>query len=209
MTTFLSLINSCGITVYILLILAFITLALTIDKIIFYKKCAELPQNLLDIIESYNFSWQEFDKNLSKLPAKNIYRIFFTAIIQNRARPLWWLESRVADEAKIVEKQLALHLWILETITTAAPLLGLFGTIIGMMTSFKLIGAEGLLNHDASSGITAGVADALVATALGIIIAIFSLFVVNYFSRMQDHKMDELERFATKVIDHIKLDEKK
>ena len=94
----------------------------------------------------------------------------------------------------------------METIVTAAPLLGLLGTIIGMMDAFKLIGSEGLVNPHGPNGVTAGVAQALIATAIGIFIAIYSLFAFNYFSRKQDQAIDELERLGTRVLDHIKLD---
>ena len=74
-----------------------------------------------------------------------------------------------------------------------------------MMDSFKLIGSEGLLNVHGADGVTAGVAQALIATAIGIFIAIYSLFAFNYFSRKQDQAMDELERLGTRVLDHIRL----
>jgi biopolymer transport protein ExbB len=73
------------------------------------------------------------------------------------------------------------------------------------MSSFKLIGENGLVNP---SGITGGVAEALIVTAFGLTIAIFSLFAFNYFSSRVDQILDELERLGTRVIDHIKLDQK-
>ena len=192
-----------GIMICPLSLLCIVAIALICDKILFYKKLSRLPQNLFDLIETYDFKWEEFEALLVRLEAQNIYRKFFGIILQNKKQPIWWLESRAADEVKLIEKNLSSGLWILETIITAAPLLGLLGTIIGMMDSFKLIGAEGLVNP---TGITGGVAEALIATAFGLLIAIFSLFAFNYFSRKQDQVFDELERLGTRVIDHIKLD---
>lgn len=199
----LETINLGGITIYPLILLGIIALALIIDKIIFYKKFAILPQNLLNLIETYQFSWNNFEENLKKLPQENCYRRFFMVILQNKKNPIWWLESRAVDEAKQIEKSLTKNLWALETIVTAAPLLGLLGTIIGMMQAFRLIGNDGLLNP---TGVTAGVAEALIATALGIFIALFSLFAFNYFSKFVDQTIEDLERLGTKTIDHIKLD---
>jgi biopolymer transport protein ExbB len=188
-----------------LLLLCILATALIIDKILFYKKFVNLPQSLLALIETYDFNWNELSKKLEELPQKNSYRKFFSVILQNKKKPTWWLESRAADEGKLTEKELAKGLWILETIITAAPLLGLLGTIVGMMESFKLIGDGALLNP---SGVTGGVAQALIATAFGLFIAIFSLFAFNYFSRKQDQVLDEIERLGSRVIDHIKLDQK-
>jgi biopolymer transport protein ExbB len=195
-----------GFAIYPLFLLAIFSLAIICDKILFYQKLAKLPKSLRDIVEAYDFSWTKLEAELKKLSERNCYRKFFAVIAHNKTKPLWWLESRSADEAKLIEKEFAGGLWILETIVTAAPLLGLLGTIIGMMDSFKLIGSEGLLNVHGSDGVTAGVAQALIATAIGIFIAIYSLFAFNYFSRKQDQAMDELERLGTRVLDHIRLD---
>jgi biopolymer transport protein ExbB len=94
-------------------------------------------------------------------------------------------------------------MWVLDTVITAAPLLGLLGTIFGMMHSFKLIGPAGLLNP---GGVTAGVAEALIATAVGLLIALIALFAFNYLTRLQAQTLDEMERLGTRLLDHIRLD---
>jgi biopolymer transport protein ExbB len=88
---------------------------------------------------------------------------------------------------------------------TAAPLLGLLGTITGMMHAFKLIGTSGLVDP---TGVTGGVAQALIATALGLFIALIALFGFNFFSRRQAQTMDEMERLGTRLVDNIRLGEK-
>jgi len=108
-------------------------------------------------------------------------------IADNRHQPAWWVESRAGDEAGRIEKTLARGLWVLETIVTAAPLLGLLGTITGMMQSFNVvIGASTLV---APTQVTAGVAQALMRPALGLLIAVLSLFAFNLFSRMQSQAL--------------------
>jgi biopolymer transport protein ExbB len=194
-----------GSMVYPLSLLFILAVALVVDKILLYKNLVILPKKLYDLIETYNFKLNEFEAELSKLSKDNFYRKFFIIILENKKTPIWWLESRAQDEAKIFEKNINRNLWILETITTAAPLLGLLGTIIGMMSSFKIIGAEGLVNP---AGVTGGVAEALIATAFGLGIAIISLFAFNFFSKKNDQTLDELERLGTRIIDCIKLDAK-
>ncbi len=192
-----------GGSVYALLILFIVATALTIDKILLYKKLVNLPKKLFNLIETYNFKWSEFELELSGLNKENFYRKFFTIILENKKNPTWWLESRALDEAKIIEKNLNKGLWVLETIVTVAPLIGLLGTIFGMMRSFKIIGSQGLVNP---AGVTGGVAESLIATAFGLIVAIIALFAFNFFSKKNDQTLDELERLGTRIIDHIKLD---
>jgi biopolymer transport protein ExbB len=134
----------------------------------------------------------------------NAYKRFFGVIRDNRNKPAWWVESRAGDEAGDIEKILSRGLWILETVVTGAPLMGLLGTITGMMQAFKVIGGSGLV---APTQVTSGVTQALIATALGLLIALFALFGFNFFARMQSQALDHLERLGSRLIDHIRLDE--
>ncbi|WP_287812284.1 MotA/TolQ/ExbB proton channel family protein [Pseudomonas sp.] len=79
---------------------------------------------------------------------------------------------------------LARSLWIIETITTAAPLLGLLGTILGIIDTFKALASAGVSDP---GQISAGIGTALYATGLGIAIALFCIIFHNLFQ-------DRLER---------------
>ena len=65
--------------------------------------------------------------------------------------------------------------------------------------------AENTLRRGA--GVTGGVAEALIATALGLFIALVALFAFNYFSHRQAEVLDEMERLGTRLVDHIRLDQ--
>jgi biopolymer transport protein ExbB len=193
-----------GPMVYPLLLLGALALIIIVDRAVVYRSMLRLPRNLLDLVETYEFSWSELEAGLLKLPAGNAYRSFLGVIATNRTRPAWWVESRAGDEAGNIEKTLSRGLWMLETVVTGAPLMGLLGTITGMMQSFKMIGASSLV---APTQVTAGVAQALIATALGLLIAILALFGFNFFARMQSHALDRMERLGSRLVDHIRLDQ--
>ena len=185
-------------------LLGIIALAIMLEKAFVYWRFARLSSDLSHLIETVGFKWQDLEKILSGLDKRHYYKRFFEVVIANRHQPSWWTESRAADEAQLIETSLARRLWALETIVTAAPLLGLVGTVIGMMRAFKVIGSEGIVNPTA---VTGGVAEALIATVVGLIIALVALFGFNYFSRLQAKTMDEMERLGTRLIDHIRLDQ--
>lgn len=192
-----------GAMVYPLLFLGVVALLIILDRAVVYYRSLRVPALVLDLAETYDFSWEKLDEELLRLAPANSYRRFLGVIARNRAQPPWWIESRAGDEAGSIEKTLSRGLWVLETVVTAAPLMGLLGTITGMMQAFKVIGGAGLV---APTQVTSGVAQALIATALGLLIALFALFGFNFFARMQSHALDQMERLGSRLIDHIRVD---
>ena len=193
-----------GIFVVPLVVLGIVALAIMLEKAFIYWRYARLSSDLLNLVETYGFKWNDLEKILSGLDGRHYYKRFFEVVIAHRHQPAWWTESRAADEAQIIEASLTRRLWMLETIVTAAPLLGLVGTVVGMMSAFQVIGSEGIVNPAA---VTGGVAEALIATVVGLIIALIALFGFNFFSRLQSLTMDEMERLGTRLIDNIRLDQ--
>jgi biopolymer transport protein ExbB len=193
-----------GAIVYPLLFLGIVAVLIILDRAVTYYRSLRLPRSLEELVETYGFAWDELDRQLAALAPVNVYRRFFEVISDNRHKPAWWVESRAGDEAGDIEKNLGRGLWILETVVTAAPLLGLLGTITGMMQAFKVIGGSGLV---APTQVTSGVAQALISTALGLLIALVALFGFNFFARTQSQALDHLERLGSRLIDHIRLDE--
>ncbi len=193
-----------GAMIYPLFALAVAAIAIILDKAILYGGRTRLPSPLIDIVETYGFAWDDLKRELMGMSPRNYARRFVAVIVAHRAQPAWWVESRAADEASLIEHALGRWLWVLETIVTAAPLLGLLGTIIGMIRAFNLFGRQGLVDP---AGVTGGVAEALIATAVGLFVALLALFAFNFFARRQAQFMDELERLGTRLIDHIRLDQ--
>ncbi len=152
-----------GAMVYPLLLLGALALVIIVDRAVVYRRMLRLPRRMLDLVETYEFSWSELEAGLQTLSASNAYRRFLGVIAENRTRPAWWVESRAGDEAGNIEKHLSRGLWMLETVVTGAPLMGLLGTLTGMMQAFKVIGASSLV---APTQVTAGVAHCSDSTSL-------------------------------------------
>lgn len=100
---------------------------------------------------------------------------------------------QVAAGAEI--KRAGRFLVLIDTCITVAPLLGLLGTVTGIMASFRAVGG----NELAVEGVSAGIGEALIATAAGLGIAIFCLLPFNYFNERLTKLQFELETAATNV----------
>ena len=86
---------------------------------------------------------------------------------------------------------------VLDTIITMAPLLGILGTVVGIIASFEAIGMEG---SPAPKLVSMGIAQALVTTAAGLIIAIGTLVPYNYFYSRVSRFMSEMERLSSRLL---------
>lgn len=89
---------------------------------------------------------------------------------------------------------------VLDTIITLAPLLGLFGTVTGMIHAFGLLGGSEL---GAPAAITGGIAEALIATAYGLVIAIVALIPFNYLNARVEEARHEIEDASTHLELHL------
>ena len=108
------------------------------------------------------------------------------------------MEEQTLAEQPLLHRRLA----VLDTIVTLAPLLGLLGTVLGMISSFRIISLSGA-SHPA--GITGGVAEALLATATGLGIAIFSLIGYNWCRDKLRQITEEIELRATQLENIVAL----
>src|SRR5207245_1941348 len=110
----------------------------------------------------------DLEQRVGRVRPQNYFGHCCRVILENRQRPAWWVESRAAEEATVIEQSLGRWLWILETIVTAAPLLDLLGTITGKIRAFHLFGSEGLVDP---RRVTGGASAASVATSAGLLLA--------------------------------------
>ncbi len=102
------------------------------------------------------------------------------------------MEAAAVAEVSVMKRGLS----ALDTIVTLSPLLGLLGTIIGMINSFNVMAASGLGQPHA---VTGGVAEALICTAAGISVAVVALIPYNYFLARIERETDAIEATATRL----------
>ena len=178
--------------IYVLGFLMLVTLAVVIDRFWFLRRTIVGGDRIVRQATAAPTlgaaALRALADHASRLPEAVILDAALRHAEGHRGAPLG---DRLDEAIMLVAPTLDRRLWILDTAVTLAPLLGLFGTIIGMFHAFSVLAAPG----HAPADVTAGVADALVATACGLLIAIVGLAAFNALSnqvRLVLHQLDTL-----------------
>jgi biopolymer transport protein ExbB len=191
MTDFIALIIKGGFVMIPLLVCSIVSVALSIERFLFWKKikAKEVVHEILRCVELQEFN-QALDLGRSShLP---IARVLSEGIAHRDPSPAKAMEAAAQAEASILKTRLG----ILDTIVTLAPLLGLLGTVVGMIGSFDIMSEAGMGQPHA---VTGGVAEALIATATGLLIAILTLLSYNYFTNKTEREIEQMEYFGSRL----------
>jgi len=131
-------------------------------------------------------------KKVVKDSKNHIVKILIIGIVHREFSMVKAMESAAADEMKKMQRGMG----ILDTVIMVAPLLGILGTVVGIIASFDMLGDMGLQDPRA---VTGGIAQALISTASGLTIAIATVFPFNYFNSRIDYAALAVEKYATSL----------
>lgn len=118
--------------------------------------------------------------------------------IEHFDNPIDEMELSMKNQAESWVPILEKRVEVIDTVITAAPLMGLLGTITGMMASFQVLSEKGVNEPNA---ITGGVAEALIATATGLVIALFCLVAYNYLTTLIKNFIYEIESAGSRLVE--------
>jgi len=183
-----------GPVMYPLLACSIIALAVVIDRAIFWLKLGlqRKPSLVDEVLElSRQGDWESI--RIKTTNTKDyIIKILVSGILHREFSMIKAMEAAAADEIKHMRR----FMGVLDTMITVAPLLGIFGTVLGIITSFEVLGSAGIEHPQA---VTGGIAQALITTAAGLGIAILSVFPYNYFSSRVENAAMLIEKYATSL----------
>lgn len=169
-----------GPTIWPLILLSFMTLSVVIERAWFWSKVLTHEREIAGrVLEAARRDWGAAAEIARKSVNQPIGRFLYSALqLQNPQPDVFELALQAsADEELAVMRR---GDKILEASTTLAPLLGLLGTVLGLIRSLSTI-RLGDLGTDATAGVTLGISESLISTAMGMIVAIVSLAFYRIF----------------------------
>jgi biopolymer transport protein ExbB len=177
-----------------LLACSLVVMTVIIERCIFWAvteshRKRDLVDEILELCRSGDW---EAVRNKTKGCKDFVVRIMISGILHREFSMIKAMEAAAADEIQRMRR----FMGVLDTMITVAPLLGIFGTVLGIITSFEMLGTAGIENPQA---VTAGVAQALITTATGLGIAILSVFPYNYFNAKVERAALDIEKYATSL----------
>ena len=174
-----------------LLACSIIALTVVIERFLFWRRIGsrQSAEELLSLAERGELARAQ---ELGRATDSPLARVLASGLAHKASSIPKALEVAAQKEVPVLKRRLT----ILDTIITLAPLLGLLGTVTGMIGSFGIMSQAGIGQPHA---VTGGVAEALIATATGLLIAIITLVPYNYFSNRAEQELEETEYYASRL----------
>jgi biopolymer transport protein ExbB len=190
----LDLFRQGGIVMYPLIACSVISLTVILERALFWIRDkrnvdGRLVDQVLNLARTREY---EKIKQSTQGSADYVVRVLVCGLVHKDYSLSKAMEMAAIEEIKRMKR----YLPVLDTMITAAPLLGILGTVIGIIHSFDMLGKAGIQDPQA---VTSGIAQALLTTAAGLLIAIFTLFPYNYFMSKVEKAGIRIEKYATSL----------
>jgi biopolymer transport protein ExbB len=197
----LDLIAKSGPIFYALALCSLIATVVTIERLIALRRGRVMPRHIMDVVESV-----QPGKDLSmaiEMCRRNpgVLADVMRAGLENAERPWEVMRDAVLDAGRQETPTLERNLYWLQTVAQAGPLLGLLGTVFGMIKMFAATSLAGL--GDAKT-LAEGISMAMFTTAEGLSIGIPALFAYNYLAARSERYILEIETYASRLVARLR-----
>lgn len=181
-------------------------LTVIIERAIYFKinesgSFYKIKTNVKQHIEKKEIKEAIITLNTNKSAPSRVVKDILTYWYRTNTTNLTSLEEKARESVLAQLPQLERNMWILSLVAHATPLLGLLGTVTGMMQAFNAVALHGT----GDAGVLAkGISEALITTAGGLIVAIPALIFYNYFNKKIDDAITDMEKTSTEIINFFR-----
>lgn len=194
-----AIIQSAGWPIWPLLIASIIALALIIERLLYLRQSRIVPKDLLSQVEHLYRTGKVNDEVIETLEKDSPLGYVLAAGLRQSKAPRAMMKEAIEDAGAVAAHRISRFVGAVGTIASLAPLMGLFGTVVGMIEIFA--------SQDAASSDPAqlahGISIALYNTGFGLSIAIPTLIFYRYFRSVIENYLVEMELQATKLINIV------
>jgi biopolymer transport protein ExbB len=195
-----AIIQAAGWPIWPLLLTSVIAVALIIERSVSLRGAKIVPPTLLDQVLAVYARQGVTQEVLDKLAKDSPLGEVLAAGLRNERSPRHVMKEAIEEAGRSTAHNLERFLTTLGTIATAAPLLGLFGTVVGMI---EIFGSQAPTGGTNPAQLAHGISIALYNTAFGIAISIPSLIFYRHFKNKVDGFVVQMEQAAAKLIDIV------
>ena len=195
----LAIVEAAGWPIWFLVLASIISGGLIIERMIFLRSSRISPPALLDEVVKELKQRGVSDSMLAKLAAGSPLGSVFSAGLKNIKSSPEVMKESIEEAGRAVMRDLDRFLTTLGTIASISPLLGLFGTVVGMIEIFGSQSAVG----NSPSVLAHGISVALYNTAFGLIVAVPSMIFYRHFRNRVDILTVEMEQQAIKLVEIV------
>ncbi|MEC9488265.1 MAG: MotA/TolQ/ExbB proton channel family protein [Halanaerobium sp.] len=185
-----------------LIICSVIAVGTILERFFYLRRVNQIDQKILDQVEMSLLRGETTNAVRLLKGRKDPVARIFSAGLASASKNLQEIENkiRVAGEEEI--KNMEKNLSILDVIATVAPLIGLLGTVLGIIDSFNILAA--MRGMAAPQQLSSGIAEALITTATGLVIAIPCMLIYSYFTSRVDKAAHEMNKWTVHLISILK-----
>ena len=196
----LAIFQAAGWPIWFLLVASIVAVALIVERLITLRREKILPRNLLDEVIRVYRSGKVTPDVVDKLEHNSPLGAVLAAALRNVDAPRDVMKESIEEAGRGVAQNLERFLTTLGTIASLAPLMGLFGTIVGMI---EIFGAATPTGGNNPAQLAHGISVALYNTGFGIAIAMPALVFYRHFRNLVDTYVVDMELQAVKLVDVV------
>ena len=198
------IIIAAGWPIWPLIVTSVFGVAIILERFWSLRESSVIPQNLMGDVKELVGSGSIKRDAVEALRANSPLGEIMAVAIENQNSSLEIIKDSIEEAGSQVSYKLERYLGALSTISTVAPLLGLFGTIIGMVELFSSFTSSG---HDVAV-FARGISIALYNTAGGIVVAVPAMIAFRFFRSKVDHLVNEMEQQALHLVEIMRGERK-
>ena len=195
----LAIIHAAGWPIWFLIAASVVAVTIIIERLLYLRASRILPSALLNDVIAVSRAERIDAETLGQLEQNSPHGRVLAAGLRNLGTSRDVMKESIEEAGRAVAHQLERYLTTLGTVATLAPLMGLFGTVIGMI---ELFGASGGVGADPQQ-VAHGISVALYNTGFGLAVAMPALLFHRHFHALIDSFVIDMEQQAVRFVDTV------